>query len=147
MSNTMETIREFKQSQDALYDELKAQDIIREITELTGISYEQMKSRSRDDKTIVARRALCFHLQRRLGMSQTKIGRIIERDHTTALFHIHRAQEIIAIYKNDPETELLRMANTLARVEKPSFSRYNSHPVSPYVYAICKHPTYTRKNP
>jgi hypothetical protein len=70
-------------------------DAILEMLEGTGVTLEQLKSRSREQKLVDLRHHACWILRTRFNWSMPKIGRFFNRDHTTALHGVERWQKIV----------------------------------------------------
>ena len=138
----METIRDYKEQRAEARRALQAECIVNEIVQHTGLSYDEIKTRSREEKFVRAKRALCYHLRVRLNMPFREISAIVGvKDHSSAIHHLQRAREIIVIYKNDSEAELLALAHKSEFVPEPKkcelFELKGS--ISPVAYSICKH--------
>jgi len=138
----METIRDYKEQRAAASRALQAECIVNEIVQHTGLSYDEIKTRSREEKFVRAKRAICYHLRVRLNMKMQEIGEIVGlKDHTSVIHHLQRAREIIMIYKNDSEAKLLALAHKSEFVPEPKkcvlFELKGN--ISPVAYSICKH--------
>lgn len=82
-----------------------AKAILIEVASETGVSVAELKSPSRI-KHIAHARFEAMRRIRELGFSYPQIGRILNRDHTTAINGVRRAYEIIA--KKEHENTVLR---------------------------------------
>lgn len=138
----METIRDYKEQRAEARRALQAECIVNEIVQHTGLSYDEIKTRSRDEKFVRAKRALCYHLRVRLNMKTQEIAEMVGlKDYSSAIHHLQRAREIIMIYKNDSEAKLLALAHKSEFVPEPKkcvlFELKGS--ISPVAYSICKH--------
>lgn len=71
----------------------KRKRIMLAITDVTGITVEQMRSQSRCKKFVEARRIASWLLQQECGLSSPAIGRAINRDHSSVLSAIRRCGE------------------------------------------------------
>lgn len=75
---------------------MSAQEYLRRAATLTGLQEAQLRGRRMDDECIHARwavmRALC-----RAGMSNTGIGKVVNRDRTTVLHGIRQADELLTL--------------------------------------------------
>lgn len=142
----MQTIRDYIKEKHDAANQAATLEIVDQIVEWTGVSLSTMRGNHRTADIIVARRALCFHLRERLGLTFKQIGRLLGVDHSTAVHHIKRAKELMALYKHGFEYELLMRAEDFPKKQPKPMTETTGRSISPYVYAICKHPTYTRKN-
>lgn len=65
-----------------------------EVSEVSGVSIDEMKGRSRNKHTVSARQ-LCYWQGRKAGLSLPEIGRFFNRDHTTVLSGIRKLEPIL----------------------------------------------------
>jgi len=81
-------------------------DLLKDVSEYTGISIENLKSKSRDRPFVYARNLFCFAakaIYQHAGT--TAIGKIINRDHATVLHSLRMANDFI--YTGDPFSEAI----------------------------------------
>jgi hypothetical protein len=87
----------FLEVDDAVKAALKwpPRDAVLEMLDGTGVTLEQLKSRSREQKLVDLRHHAFWILRTRFNWSMPKIGRFFNRDHTTALHGVERWQKIV----------------------------------------------------
>lgn len=59
--------------------------IIREVEDATGVSFDDIRDVGRASHLVEARRLLAYRLRHELAFSYPRIARLMERDHTTIL--------------------------------------------------------------
>lgn len=65
-----------------------------DVSEVSGVSIDEMKGRSRNRQTVDARQ-LCYWQGRKAGLSLPEIGRFFNRDHTTVLSGLRKLEPIL----------------------------------------------------
>ena len=66
----------------------EAEITIKAVCEMFGITRDHLKSKSRKEEIVAARRIFCMIVKKSTILSTTKIGRYINRDHSTVIFAI-----------------------------------------------------------
>jgi chromosomal replication initiation ATPase DnaA len=61
-------------------------DIIRDVSEETGVSVAEIIGRARTGRIVKARQAVMYCARREGRFSTTQIGRALHRDHTTVIY-------------------------------------------------------------
>jgi chromosomal replication initiation ATPase DnaA len=82
------------------------EQLLKDVSDYTGISIENLKSKNRDRPYVYARNLFCFAakaIYQHVGT--TAIGRIINRDHATVLHSLRMANDFI--YTGDPFAEAI----------------------------------------
>jgi chromosomal replication initiator protein len=75
-------------------------NIINAVSRLTGISYEEMKSKKRDRELVEARHVSMYFLRKFTTLSTTNIGKKFGgRDHSTVLHGLTKAEDLIQFDK------------------------------------------------
>lgn len=69
------------------------EEVYKMITKTTGVSKQDIQSKSRDSKVVQAR-ALFIILGHKVGKNFSALGKEINRDHTTALHHYHSKKDL-----------------------------------------------------
>lgn len=132
----MQTINEWSR-----YD-AERERIIREIEDEFGTSLAELRSKCRNRRLVDARKALSYHLFRRLAMSSYEIAALIFKEDSNIRRLIKSAREL---EKYDPQSLLadsVRRANAVITPERPERihattpRQRDAPPISPYAYSI-----------
>lgn len=90
-----------------------ATDILRAAAAVCGCRVDEIRSHARDRHLLFIRAAVSLICRRDLGCSLTRIGRVVNRDHTTVL-------DLLRIYGGD--RRVLALADQIIAVaERPSW--------------------------
>lgn len=93
-------------------------EIVKAASAAGGVSKIQLIGECRDRNFIDLRTAVCV-IGRREGHSLTRIGRSIDRDHTTVLHHLRRAGQMVGAALDDHLDLIAKIER--AAIEKISF--------------------------
>lgn len=69
--------------------------IIREVCQKYDLSFEKLKSKTRERDITFPRHLAMYLIKRRTGMSLEKIGQLFNRDHTTVIHALESIQNYI----------------------------------------------------
>lgn len=72
----------------------KAQVIIKEVCDLTGLTRNQMIGPSRLKRIVWPRRVAMWRMRTELGMTMEMIGEVMNRDHTTVVTALQNVKRI-----------------------------------------------------
>ena len=71
-----------------------------EICKKHGVTWAQIIEQNRLPRIVLARQEICWHLHKHFKFSYPKIGRCINRDHTSTLYGARRHQKRLEEKKN-----------------------------------------------
>lgn len=77
---------------------------VQAITEVTGLSKEELQSTTRKFKCVIARQIVFEYLIRK-QLSTSQIGKVFNRDHATVL---HGVKQIRGLLKHDKEIRFIK---------------------------------------
>lgn len=88
-------IAKTKPAKPAAIDKTSIREVINKAGQLYGVSSDDILGKSRAAELIKPRFAVYYLLNKRLGLSHVEIGKIMQRDHTSVMAGIKRAEELI----------------------------------------------------
>jgi chromosomal replication initiation ATPase DnaA len=81
------------------------------ICEVFGVTSEDIRGRSRKEPKINARQFFCYYLKTTLGLGPVAIGRIINKDHTTAIYSCDTIANLLSVH----DSKTVRFNSMLAK--------------------------------
>lgn len=76
-------------------DKDKAKKILKNVLHVFSISEDQLKSKNRHQKIVLARQFYCYFLRKHTILSSIAIGESIERDHATVLHSVSKIEDTL----------------------------------------------------
>jgi hypothetical protein len=73
----------------------KWRDIVNEEARAGDVTLQEILSRRRQASLVAVRRRICWRIKNETMMSYPQIGRVLNRDHTSILHHVHKYQRMI----------------------------------------------------
>lgn len=84
------------------YSKVPIVDILDDICRITHVSHADVISESRKVKNVIARQIFCFIARKQTGAKYSEIGKVINRDRTSAIHSCKKVRQNIEI--NDAPT-------------------------------------------
>jgi len=92
--------------------ELKLYDILREVSEVSGVNIDEILSLSRKEKICIARQMFCYIATENKKWTQKQIGAAIRRDHSTVI----HSRSVVEDMLNTKQQEYVSLACQLGLV-------------------------------
>lgn len=75
--------------------ERRAEDIVAVVAQHYNVKLEEIKGHSRVNKISFCRQVIIFFLRRYTQMSLKEVGRMLNKDHTTAVYAVRRISDLM----------------------------------------------------
>lgn len=95
-----DTIGALRKRSDAAVRAQRIDKVIAEVNAHFGVTFEQMTGRDNSRAMTAPLRALCYTLNKVVGVGVTEIGALINRHHSTAIHHIKQAGDARELHKD-----------------------------------------------
>lgn len=79
--------------------ELSVEDIFAKVESVTGASFMAISGRSRTREFVVPRQLSIWFLKNHTSLTLCSIGRLVNRDHSTVLYSLEQAENLISTDK------------------------------------------------
>lgn len=102
---------------------LNPDDVIRYVCQEYDVTYSQIKFTSLRSDLVEARRVICYLLHGQMQYSTTRVGEMISRDHSTVVYHSHKAKDYI---QTDPvfAARLLKITTAIDNHNNSAMQQY-----------------------
>jgi chromosomal replication initiator protein len=83
--------------------------IIREVCQKYNVSFETLKSKTREREIVFARQLAMYLIKKRTGLTFKKVGQLFNRDHTTAIHAVTSIENYIETDSFSKRAEIMEL--------------------------------------